>query len=78
MLPLDMKCGFAGVQNQLDDVPLYVNAKELVAADGSVEALELNYIMCFAHNGPHTVGGCFQVRLCLLQALCAHATSQDP
>lgn len=53
--------GVAGAQHQINDVPLYVNAKELVAADGSVEALELNYIMCFAHNGPHTIGGCFPV-----------------
>ena len=58
---LPLTFGFAVVQNQIDDVPLYVNAKELVAADGSVEALELNYIMCFAHNGPHTIGGCFPV-----------------
>lgn len=71
---------FHGVQNQLDDVPLYVNAKELVAADGSVEALELNYIMCFAHNGPHTVG-CFPVSLrrlwafwlCYSCLFCVHA-----
>ena len=63
-----MTFGCAGVQNQIDDVPLYVNAKELVAADGSVEALELNYIMCFAHNGPHTIGGCFPVSLHRLQA----------
>lgn len=33
------------VQALIDDVPLYVNVKEVCRADGSVEALELNY-MC--------------------------------
>ena len=31
-------------QDLIDDVPLYVNAKEVCRADGSVEALELNYM----------------------------------
>lgn len=58
-------------QAELDDVPLYVNAKEVVTADGKAEALELNYIMCFAHNGPYTVGGCFQARCSSQSCYCA-------
>ena len=32
------------LQELIDDVPLYVNVKEVCRADGSVEALELNYL----------------------------------
>lgn len=45
------------VQNLIDDVPLYVNAKEVVGIDGRPEALELNYLTFFAHNGPYSVAG---------------------
>lgn len=40
-----------GAQELIDDVPLYVNAKEVCREDGSVEALELNYLTFYAHNG---------------------------
>jgi len=39
------------LQELLDDVPLYVNAKEVVDASGRAEALELNYLTLYAHNG---------------------------
>ena len=39
------------MQELIDDVPLYVNAKEVCREDGSVEALELNYLTFYAHNG---------------------------
>jgi hypothetical protein len=58
------------LQDQIDDVPLYVNVKEVVDADGSVEALELNYITCWAHNGPLAVGGCFRVKIPTTHCLC--------
>ena len=32
-------------------MPLYVNAKEVCREDGTVEALELNYLTFYAHNG---------------------------
>ncbi len=38
-------------QDLIDDVPLYVNAKEVCREDGTVEALELNYLTFYAHNG---------------------------
>ena len=43
-------------QELIDDVPLYVNAKEVCREDGSVEALELNYLTFYAHNGSCALG----------------------
>ena len=39
------------MQELIDDVSLYVNVKEVCREDGSVEALELNYMTFYAHNG---------------------------
>lgn len=32
-------------------MPLYVNVKEVVGVAGRLEALELNYLTFYAHNG---------------------------
>ena len=47
------------LQDLIDDVPLYVNAKEVVdLKSGKPLALELNYMTFYAHNGPYWVAGC--------------------
>lgn len=56
-LSLDVEGRLGYPKDLIDDVPLYVNAKEVVGADGRAEALELNYLTFFAHNGPYSVAG---------------------
>lgn len=46
-----------GIRNDLDDVPMYAVAKDVVEDDGSLEAIEINYIIFFAYNGPYNIVG---------------------
>lgn len=48
-------CGYP--QHLIDEVPLYVNAKEVLNSSGRVEALELNYLTLYAYNGHYNVFG---------------------
>lgn len=41
----------------MNDVPVYVNAKEVVDASGRAEALELNYCTFYAWNGHYSIAG---------------------
>lgn len=49
------RCGFP--KDLIDDVPLYVNVKEVISREGQVEALEFNYLTFYAYNGPYSVFG---------------------
>lgn len=49
------RCGFP--KDRIDDVPLYVNTKEVLNSSGDVEALELNYMTFYAYNGHYNVFG---------------------
>lgn len=52
-----------GMQDELHKVPVYANVKEVCRPDGPVEAIEINYLTFYAHNGTYDVGymGLFKV-----------------
>ncbi len=58
-------------QDLIDDVPLYVNVKEVCREDGTVEALELNYLTFYAHNGSCVLA----VRPPVIASLCCEHVS---
>ena len=44
------------VQENIDRTPLYANAKWILRKDGSPEALEIQYLTFYAHNGWYDIG----------------------
>jgi hypothetical protein len=58
-------CAPGGVlQDKINDTPLYANVKRVVNKDGTLSAIEINYLTFYAHNGHYDVGyvGLFKVR----------------
>lgn len=55
------KCG--PPQEKINDTPLYANVKRVVNKDGTLAAIEINYLTFYAHNGHYDVGyiGLFKV-----------------
>jgi len=58
------------LQEKINDTPLYANVKRVVNKDGTLAAIEINYLTFYAHNGHYDVGyiGLFKVssHLCML------------
>ena len=52
-----------GLQDELHKVPVYANVKQVCRPDGPMEAIEINYLTFYAHNGTYDVGymGLFRV-----------------
>ena len=44
------------VQEEICKTPLYANAKWVVRKDGSAEAIEIQYLTFYAHNGWYDIG----------------------
>lgn len=44
------------MQEEIDESPLYANVKWVVRPDGVREALEINYLTLYAHNGWYDIG----------------------
>ncbi|KAK9838661.1 hypothetical protein WJX74_000956 [Apatococcus lobatus] len=62
-LTLDPAARCGPPQDELHKVPVYANVKEVCRPDGPVEAIEINYLTFYAHNGTYDVGymGLFKV-----------------
>ncbi len=44
------------MQEKINDTPLYANVKRVVNEDGSLAAIEINYLTFYAHNGHYDIG----------------------
>lgn len=47
--------------SEINSVPVYAHVKCVLRVDGTPEALEINYITLYAHNGSYKVAGWFDV-----------------